>query len=88
MKAAIRKLLSKVRRARRFHYYALSFMESRPGAGTVHAATYCGWSDRAVSKPRIEWAKEAAGVGAGAVLLSCCYLGRMTRAEMLGECEA
>lgn len=72
----------------RLHWYALAFLDQLPSGAPVNSSTYIGWPDRLVTKPRIDAAKQGAEVGPGAVLLSCCYLGQMTRAQMLGEVAA
>ncbi|MDF2792291.1 MAG: hypothetical protein K0S85_44 [Pseudomonas orientalis] len=71
--------------APRLHYYALSFLDITPSGAPLNASTYVGWPEQMVTKPRIDAAKPSAGVGPGAVLLACSYLGEMTRAQMLGE---
>lgn len=71
--------------AARLHWYALAFLDRTPSGAPVNASTYIGWPDPLVTKPRIDSAKQSAGVGLGAVLLACCCLGQMTRAQMLGE---
>jgi len=67
------------------HWYALAFLDSVPSGAPMNASIYMGWPEQLVTKPRIDAAKQGAGVGPGAVLLACCYLGKMTRAQMLGE---
>ncbi len=69
----------------RLHWYSLTFSD-RPTPTTERCgSTYTGWPEPLVTKPRIDAAKESAGVGPDAVLMACCYLGQMTRAQMLGE---
>lgn len=69
----------------RLYWYSLAFLDSAPSGAPMNASTYMGWPEQLINKPRIDAAKQGAGVGPGAVLLSCCYLGQMTRAQMLGE---
>lgn len=69
----------------RLYWYSLAFLDSAPNGAPMNASTYMGWPEQLINKPRIDEAKRGAGVGPGAVLLSCCYLGHMTRPEMLGE---
>lgn len=63
----------------KFHYYSFAFAQ-----GNCQASVYIGYDDLGVTLPRIEAAKKSAGTVGAAVLLSCCYLGHMTRAEMVG----
>ena len=63
----------------KFHYYSFAF-----AFGSSQASVYIGYDDMAVTWPRIEAAKKSAGVIGTAALLSCCYLGHMSRAEMVG----
>lgn len=71
--------------AERFHYYSLTFMD-RPTPMTQRCGSvYLGWREQMVTKPRIDEAKVEAGVGPEAVLMACCYLGYMTREQMLGD---
>lgn len=68
-----------------FHWYSFAFIGTTETGATMHASTYSGWPTQLITKPRIEEAKRCAGAKPEAVLLSCCYLGHMTRAEMIGE---
>ena len=63
----------------KFHYYSFAF-----AFGSSQASIYVGYDDMAVTRPRIDAAKKSVGVVGTAVLLSCCYLGHMARAEMVG----
>ena len=63
----------------KFHYYSFAFAQ-----GNCQASVYIGYDDFGVTLPKIEAAKKTAGTVGAAVLLSCCYLGHMTRAEMTG----
>lgn len=63
----------------KLHYYSFAF-----AFGSSQASVYIGYDDMAVTLPRIEAAKKSSGVFGTAVLLSCCYLGHMTNAEMRG----
>ena len=65
------------------HYYALTF-SGQHAEGRVTATTYWGWPEPQVSVPRIDHARDSMGLSDGAVLLACCYLGRMTPAQMRG----
>lgn len=69
----------------RLHWYSLAFIDSAPSGAPIHASTYMGWPEQLVTKPRIDATKRHAGLTPNAVLLSCCYLGNMTRPEVLGE---
>ena len=56
------------------HWYAYAFFDNND-----RACTYVGHIDNVVTKPRIEEAKVAAGVGPNAVLVGVSYLGLMTK---------
>jgi hypothetical protein len=65
------------------HYHAFTFISSSLRSPvTTHASVYIGYADTKISLPRIQAAKEAAGVPPDAVLLSVSYLGHMTPSEM------
>lgn len=64
----------------KFHYYSFAFSQENS-----QASIYIGYGDRAVTMARIQDAKESLDLVGTAVLLSCCYLGYMTRAEMTPE---
>ena len=70
---------------RLLHWYALSFMDLDERGNTINSSTYMGWPSSLVTKARITESKKHAQVGQGAVLLSCCYLGHMTKEQMMGE---
>lgn len=61
------------------HYYALAF-----AFGESRTSVYVGYDDASITLPKIREAKKTAGVHDASVLLSCCYLGHMTKAEMKG----
>jgi len=63
----------------KFHYYALAFT-----AGGMGASIYIGWPDLPVTLAKINEAREASLIGESSSLVSCCYLGHMTRNEMTG----
>ena len=64
----------------KFHYYSFAFATDH-----TRASVYIGYSDQVITMSRIAEAKKAASVSCNSVLLSCCYLGHMTRHEMTGE---
>lgn len=69
----------------RSHYYAFSFLAPVANDGTMYASVYIGYPQRdQITKPRIQEAKEKAGVPSTATLIAVSYLGRMTREQMLG----
>lgn len=72
------------RRAPRWHYYGFAFKDAGLN-GWTDATVYIGHATRRITKLDISRAKEAAGVGQGACLVSCYYLGRMTHEQMTGE---
>ena len=63
------------------HYYSFAF-SSHEGNQTKIASVYIGYDFKCISIPRIQSAKEGAGVNKDAVMLSCCYLGKMTEEEI------
>jgi hypothetical protein len=68
------------------YFYSFAFIDTKLTATNV-GSVYKGYSVKSVTLPQIEQAKKDAGVGENAVLLSCCYLGRMTRNEMVNGVE-
>ena len=78
------------KRFHRYHYYSFTFQYVDPSK-TVTASVYIGYPRKYVSNPQIMDAKIAALKGVDtetpeeAVLLSCCYLGKMTPTEMNGS---
>ena len=62
----------------KLHYYAFSFSSH----GKI-ASSYVGWPDFPVTIAKIEEARAGLNLGAS-VLVSCCYLGHMTKSEMVG----
>jgi hypothetical protein len=71
------------------YWYALVFQKSvQNSAGysaTTTASIYMGWPSRKVTLERIAAAKKGVDVPDDAVIISCSYLGFMTRAEFTGE---
>lgn len=64
------------------HWWSFVFSQTTNGATTT-ASVYMGWEQgEYVNIPRINSAKEAAGVSQEAVMLSCSYLGYMTKELM------
>jgi hypothetical protein len=68
----------------RKHWFSYCFQESG-GTRIVTASAYIGYPESAITKERIEVAKDGAGVSVNAVLLNVSYLGHMTRSQFLGE---
>lgn len=66
---------------KRKHYYSFAFSHSKGNMITT-ASVYIGYPKKYVSIPQIRDAKEGAGIHADAVMLSCCYLGKLTKEEM------
>lgn len=65
------------------HWWSFVFSENK-GYATTTASVYMGWEHGEwVNMPRINSAKEKVGVGQGAIMLSCSYLGYMTNEHML-----
>ena len=62
----------------KLHYYAFSFSGSN---GSV-AWVAIGYSDQKVTGPRVNRAKELAGVPPDSVLIGLGYMGHMTSDEM------
>lgn len=67
----------------KLHYYAFSFNFS-DGISHGYACAYMGYPEQLVSVPRINEAKQAAGVpkGESAVLVGLSYMGYMTKEEV------
>jgi len=63
------------------HYYSFAFSYSE-GNQTTTACIYIGYDCKYISIPQINSAKEGAGINTYAVMLSCCYLGKMTEKEI------
>lgn len=68
------------------HWWSFVFSQTTKGATTT-ASVYMGWEQGSyVNVPRINSAKDSAGVSQEAIMLSCSYLGYMTKeVMMLGE---
>lgn len=63
------------------HYYSFAF--SYPESNkTTTASVYIGYNYKFVSVSQIASAKEAAEINKDAIMLSCCYLGKMTKEEV------
>jgi hypothetical protein len=60
-----------------FHWFAFAFRRETEDE-VQHAQCYRKFLTRAVTRIDIEKARDAAGIGVGAVMLSCSYLGQMT----------
>lgn len=69
------------------HWWSFVFSQTTNGTTTTTASVYLGWDQGGyVNIPRINSAKDYAGVSREAVMLSCFYLGHMTEEVMtLGE---
>jgi hypothetical protein len=65
----------------KFHYYSFSFIDGDNNT-SIYASVYVGYIRHFVSMPQLEQAKTDAKVSNTATLLSCCYLGKMTKDEM------
>jgi len=63
------------------HYYSFAFIEIVDNKETT-ASVYVGYPSKYVSVAQIQAAKEAAGVGENATMLSCSYLGKMSKGTM------
>jgi hypothetical protein len=68
----------------RKHWFSYCFEESG-GTRIVTTSAYIGYPEKAITKARIEAAKDAVDVSVDAVLLNVSYLGYMTRSQFLGE---
>ncbi len=62
------------------YWYSFCFQESN-----ATASTYIGYSENKINMHKIREAKKSAELGPNAVMISCCYLGYMTREEFTGE---
>jgi hypothetical protein len=62
------------------HWYALSFVHT-----TQTGSVYVGQEVPAVDRASIQRAQQTAEMPADSVLVSCSYLGHMTREFFLGE---
>ena len=60
----------------KLHWFSYAFVY-----GNSQASVYLGYHDKQISKPRIENAKEEAGIPKTAVLMSVCFLMQGTNAE-------
>ncbi len=67
------------------HWYSYTFQGTTPLKEQVTACTYVGYPFKFVTEKMIVKAKEYAGVEKGSVLLSCCYLGYMTKNYFKGQ---
>jgi len=63
------------------HYYSFAFSYSEENQVTT-TSIYVGYDHKYISIPKINDAKEGAGINKEAVMLSCCYLGKMTEEEI------
>jgi hypothetical protein len=63
------------------HWFSFAFSHSS-GSMTTTASVYIGYRRKYISLPQIKDAKNGADIHKDAVLLSCCYLGKMTKDEM------
>lgn len=63
------------------YYYSFAFSHS-DGEKEIIASVYIGYDHKFISIPQIKNAKEGAKINKDAVLLSCCYLGKMTKKEI------
>ena len=65
------------------HWWSFVFSETKSGVA-VTTPVYMGWEQgQYVNIPRINSAKDSAGAGQEAVMLSCSYLGYMTKDLMM-----
>lgn len=67
----------------KLHYFCMSFTHGSSGS-TTWASAYMGWPDRDITVERIKYVKASLGLDPGAVLVSCSYIGHMTREKMTG----
>lgn len=67
------------------HWYSFSYASLSDNGWMQIACTYTGYPEKRVSKPRIDQNKLNAEVPTNSVLTSVCYLGKMTRSQMLSE---
>lgn len=64
------------------HWYCFSFSGfDENSKKQCQASSYTGYADRNISMARIRENKAYAGVSDNAVLISCSYLGRMTKSQ-------
>lgn len=70
---------------KKLHFYAYSFIDTELTGKTIHASVYVGHPDKIVTVPRINDAKQKAGVTLNAVLIGLAYMGRMTSATAKGD---
>jgi len=63
------------------YYYSFAFLKTKNNYTKI-TSIYIGYNQKSVSSPQIESAKKEAGIGPDAVMISCCYLGKMTGEEM------
>ena len=63
---------------KKLYYYSFSFVGNGSPGETQYSSIYIGYKKKGVTKPQIEQAKIDSESDKEAVLLSCCYLGRMT----------
>jgi hypothetical protein len=68
------------------YYYAFSFSYSEAQKTTI-ASCYIGYPDKKITLSRIKEAKRYAEIDEKAVLISCSYLGHMTKKEFMGETD-
>lgn len=65
------------------HWWSFVFSETKSGAVTT-ASVYMRWEQgQYVNIPRINSVKDGAGMSQEAVMLSCSYLGYMTKETMM-----
>ena len=72
---------------KKFYYYSFAFQNS-DGRKLTTASIYIGYNNKLITRQRIDEAKTAAFQGLdvdkeNSVMLSCCYLGKMTEKEMI-----
>lgn len=67
-------------------WYCLTYQgKSTVDQQSCTASVYCGVAERYITKGLIDSLKADAKVDAGAVLVACSYLGRMSREKFNGE---
>ena len=69
---------------KKYYYYSFAFLKINNNYNKI-ASIYIGYNQKYVSRPQIESAKKEAGIDPDAVMISCCYLGKMTKEEMQPE---
>ena len=68
------------------HYYSFSFIGFEKESGdTLYTSIYVGYKDKHITVKRIEAAKINSDNTENAVLLSCCYLGKMTNDIIINQ---